>query len=242
MNTQALDSTAILVGLRHLERHRRRLAIALAVPAALTLALYFFADSLLRWLAAPLGNLPLHFFSPVEGWYVRIKVAAFAAIGLSMPILLAVAISLLPPMRHRKIVAAAAAGLFWAGVGFSRTLVLPACIGFLIEAGGGFMQPLISGSSYVSFAFFLLLAVGLVFELPIIILAAAHFGLVSSAFLRTRRKAAVLIITILVAVLTPTPDAITLILVACPLVALYEMSVWMVLILERMRRISHDAA
>ena len=86
------------------------------------------------------------------------------------------------------------------------------------------LQPLFSLGDYLSFVISFLLPFGFVFELPLFILVAAHFGLVGSAFLRAKLKAVFVLSFVLGAVLSPTPDVFSQTLVAVPLIVLYELS------------------
>jgi len=111
------------------------------------------------------------------------------------------------------------------GAGFGYFIIVPIGIKFLLSFSTDFIAPAISLGRYVSFVGVLTFAFGAIFEIPLVILFLARLGIVTPAFLSTKRRHAVVIIFILAAILTP-PDVITQCLMAGPLMILYELSVF----------------
>jgi len=99
---------------------------------------------------------------------------------------------------------------------------------FLLSYGTANMQPLISIDSYLSFAGMLILAFGLIFELPVVSFILGRVGIITSKMLSSWRRYAIIIILIAAAILTPTPDLINQMLLAGPLYILYEISILVV--------------
>lgn len=95
------------------------------------------------------------------------------------------------------------------------------------------MKPVISGSSYISFCVLMLFTVGIIFELPFIMVMLYRLGIVKSGTLREKRKMAIIVVLIILAVLTPTPDAFTLLAISLPVILLYEVSIWWIFIMEK---------
>jgi len=99
--------------------------------------------------------------------------------------------------------------------------------------GGEHMKPMLSVGKYFSFVITLTMSLGIVFELPIVMLILSKFGIVNHQRLVKKRKYALLIIVIITAIITPTPDAITLLAVSVPLIMLFELSIWLIFVYEK---------
>jgi sec-independent protein translocase protein TatC len=110
--------------------------------------------------------------------------------------------------------------LFLAGIAFGYFVMLPYVLRFLISFQGP-VQPLISINEYFDLTLMVLLGLGIVFELPILIFFLSLFGIVTPAFLWKNFRYAILIISIIAAVVTPTPDAMTMLIFMTPMVLLY---------------------
>jgi len=110
--------------------------------------------------------------------------------------------------------------LFLMGIAFGYFVMLPYMLAFLIGFQGPF-TPLISINEYFHFILIVLLGLGLIFEIPILIFFLALFGIVTPAFLWRNVRYAILVIAILAAIITPTPDATTMIVFMAPMIALY---------------------
>jgi len=112
--------------------------------------------------------------------------------------------------------------LFLAGIGFGYFMMLPKVLKFLISFHSqGPVVPLISINEYFDLTLMVLLGAGLIFELPVLIFFLTLFGIVTPKFLFVNSKYAILVIAIIAAVVTPTPDALTMLLVMAPMVVLY---------------------
>jgi sec-independent protein translocase protein TatC len=125
--------------------------------------------------------------------------------------------------------------LFVGGVLFGYFLALPPAFGFFVEFSSDFLKPMISVKEYLSFAIKLLLAFGLSFELPVLIFFMAKIGVVNSKMLGKNRRYAILIIFVAAAILTPSPDAFTQIIMAVPLMGLYEIGIFVAKFAEKKR-------
>lgn len=114
--------------------------------------------------------------------------------------------------------------LFIAGISFGYFVLLPYVLTFLTSFRGPF-QPLISINEYFDFIFVVLLGLGVIFELPVVIFFLALFGIVTPQFLWKNQRYAILIIAIVAAIVTPTPDATTMLVFMSPMLALYYLSI-----------------
>jgi len=126
--------------------------------------------------------------------------------------------------------------LFVGGVLFGYFLALPPAFGFFVEFSTDFLKPMISFREYLNFTLKFLLAFGVCFELPVFIFFLTKVGVVTPALLSKKRRYAILIIFITAAVLTPSPDAFSQIILALPLMFLYEVSIFVSKFALRTRR------
>jgi len=217
--------------IEHLEELRGRLmksAIALAVTTLLSFA---FAKRFLRFLIAPMGQtLPVS-PSPTTSIVVFAKVALISGVALAMPVLVYQLISFIAPgltrpeRRYLYLILPGATISFVAGAAFAYFVMLPTAIPFL----KGFLSDIIHPNwfidRYISFVTSLLFWVGLSFETPLLIFFLAKLGIVTPESLSRYRKYAILIIAVISAVITPTPDPFNMILVMVPLIILYEIGI-----------------
>ncbi len=122
---------------------------------------------------------------------------------------------------------------FFSGVAFAYFIVFPPAFGFLLGYSTDFLTPMPAVNEYFSLALRLLIAFGVVFELPVLMVFLAKMGIVDVPFLNKNRKYAILINFVIAAVLTPTPDIVNQMLMGVPLLVLYEISVVAVWIFGR---------
>ena len=217
----------------HLEELRSRIIICLAAVFAATAASYFYSEKLLEILLRPVASEidKVYFFSPADAFLVRIKVSFLAGILVSSPVVLSQLWFFVSPalrVRERRIVIPLCfltSALFLSGAFFCFYFVLPLALKFLVGMQTQVLRPMISIDSYVSFLSGMLLAFGVAFNVPVLILVLVFAGVLSSAFLNRYQRHAILLIFIAAAVLTPGPDIASQISLAVPLLLLFEMSV-----------------
>lgn len=225
----------------HLEELRHRLLIVIYVLIPATFASYAVSDRIRALFVRPAGNLHLVYLSPTEALTTNIKLAFFLAVVITTPVLLYqvwafIAPGLRPNERAGvwKIVLLSTI-LFLLGMVFAYVAVLPLALRFMLGFAGPTLTATLSYSKYVSFVFSILLSFGIIFELPVAILFLVSLGLVSVDTLRTKRKYAVFTIFVIAAVLTP-PDVLSQMLMAGPLLALYEVSLLVARVTEKRKR------
>jgi sec-independent protein translocase protein TatC len=219
----------------HLQELRKRLIlsfIAIGVGFALCYAL---ADSLFNILAAPLLKMmppggSLIFTSVAEAFFTYMKVAFIAGLMLSSPFILYQIWAFVAPglYRHerRYVIPFVLAGscFFAFGVLFGYTVAIPVGFKFLLGYATDLIKPMPSMKEYLSFSIKFLLAFGIVFEFPVVLVLLARIGVVRAETLAKKRKYAILLIFVFAAVMTP-PDLISQVLMALPLIGLYELSI-----------------
>ncbi len=234
--------------LDHLEDLRRTLlrmaaAFALAFALALPLAPRVFA-LLRRPLERAVGGAEPYLRSlEVAGAFaLAMRVSFWTALILAAPWMIYFATRFVYPgltRRERRVVTRAlfaAAALFALGVALGYAITLPLALRVMlgIHAWMGVRAEWIIGS-YIVFALQLLLAFGLVFELPVLLVVLGRLGVITAALLRRYRRHAIVVLLIVAAVLTP-PDVVTQIVMAAPLIVLYEICIWLIAAMERDRR------
>ena len=129
---------------------------------------------------------------------------------------------------------------FLGGIAFGYFIVFPPAFRFLVGYSTDFLSPMPAVTEYFSLALRLLIAFGVIFELPILMVFLAKIGIVDVAFLNKNRKYAILINFIIAAILTPTPDVVNQMLMGVPLLVLYEVSVLAVWLFGR-KKFIHTA-
>ncbi|MBM3253402.1 MAG: twin-arginine translocase subunit TatC [Candidatus Omnitrophica bacterium] len=217
--------------IEHLEELRRRIITCLAVVLITSLIAYVRVKEILESLVKPLGNTI--FISPAEVFVVYIKVAFFCGIILASPVILFqlwqfVGVALTPTeRRYIVLVVPASVILFFLGGIFAYFMIIPLGVKFLLGFATEYVVPMISINKYVNFIGILMLATGVIFELPLVILFLNGIGLVSPKSLRQNYKFVIVLMLIIAAIITPTPDIFTQLLVSIPMILLYEVSIWL---------------
>ncbi len=214
----------------HLEELRLRLLVSLAV-FGVALALCFWQNHLLLALV----NAPLHGKRPVtfgiaEPFTATLTVAGYAALALSLPVLLYQLYAYLLPAfspserRLAQPLLAMIPLLFLAGVGFGYFVVLPAALDFLLHFNQHQFNLQIRARDWYSFFGRTMLASGLVFQIPVAILTATRLGVTTPQRLRRRRRHAIALCALIAAAL-PGVDPISMLIEMIPLIGLYELSI-----------------
>jgi sec-independent protein translocase protein TatC len=219
----------------HLEELRKRLIVCfIAVGVGFVLS-YFFKEKLFQILTRPLISVmqsgdKLIFTGLPEAFFTYLKVAFLSGIILAAPVIfyefwMFVAPGLYDKEKRLMVPVVVLSTVFFVGGSFfGYFVVFPFGFKFFLGFASEIIRPLPSMREYLGFASKLLLAFGLVFELPLIITFLAKLGMVSVSFLKKNRKYALLLFFIGAAILTP-PDVVTQIMMALPLILLYEISI-----------------
>ncbi len=222
--------------IEHLTELRARLIRAFLAIGIGFIITYSFSLKIFEILKKPVGELV--FLSPTEAFFTRLKVSLFAGFLLALPYILwevwgFIAIAL---KRHERkytvIFIISALAFFILGGSFGFFIILPLGLKFLLGYGLPGVNPMISVGKYVSFVIGVILVFGTVFEMPLFFLFLAKLGVVTPKFMSKNRPYIVLIIFILAALLTP-PDVVTQVLLALPMLLLYEISLVLVKIVVR---------
>jgi sec-independent protein translocase protein TatC len=216
----------------HLDELRSRIVVCLIV-FGVALALCFWQNHLLLEIAS--GPLPsdhdeLLTFGVTEPFTTTVTVSTYGAIILSLPILLYQLYAYVLPAfsdRERRVVLPvllAAPLLFLTGIAFAYFVVMPPAVNFLLGFNDAQFNIQVRARDYYSFFSMTMLAGGIVFQMPLAILAVTRLGIVNVAQLRSNRRYAYLAIAVLAAAL-PGVDPVSMLIEMVPLLALYELSI-----------------
>lgn len=232
--------------LQHLEELRKRILFAILGVLGTTVFSFIFADKLFRILVSPLlqampeGNKKLIFTNLPEAFIAYLKVALVSGVFIASPFVLYQIWKFISPglYEHEKRYAFPfvffSSFFFVLGGFFCFTEVFPLGFKFFLSFTNDYIEALPKMSEYISFSLKLLLVFGLIFQLPILIYFLAKIGVVNSNMLRKNRKYAILIVFIVAAILTP-PDVITQLMLALPLIILFELSIIIAKVVDRNR-------
>ncbi len=224
---QPVDSSAkfnaLILFVGEIRKTIRALGISLVL---VTVAIFFLSPELLRMVQKHLAD-QLYFFSVAGPFLAHVKLALFSAIYVLMVWIMTVLWRALgKPFgvegSQLFFFVVFTCLLFYAGTLFCYFVTLPLGIKFLLGFGSAELQPVISIGRFVNFTTLFILAFGVIFELPVFMVFMAKVGVFTRRFYEQNRRYAVLLIAILAALLTPTPDIVNMLLMGGPLYLLYE--------------------
>jgi sec-independent protein translocase protein TatC len=225
--------------LSHLKELRQRLIRSVIAVLVATIITFFFAPQIFEILKAPAGNINLIFIEMTEMIGIYMKVSLAGGIMLTMPYLIYHVIMFVSPALTRRekryvyLILPWIALMFAGGVAFAYFILIPPATKFLLSFGADIASPEIRIGNYISLVTRLLLAIGLVFELPVVTTFLARLGVLTSKWLASKRRIAIIFAFVVAAIITPTFDPINQTLVAAPIIVLYEMSIWLAKLVQR---------
>lgn len=234
--------------LDHLEELRQRMLKSILSVVLFSIGSYFVSHEIMQLLLRPYPRSEkLIFLAPTEGFIVHIKIALFAGILLSLPVIFYQMWQFVSPglYKHEKkyipVFVFVSVFFFLVGALFCYFIIIPYGLNFLLGFGGDQLEPAIRIQDYLKFVTLLILVFGLIFELPLLSYFLTRIGLISPEFLRSKRRYGIVFIFFIAAVLTP-PDVFTQICLALPLILLYEISIWVSKLVVKKQESKKDAA
>lgn len=234
MEDQSSGGFALIDYLESARRALFRSAVALVIGFTVT---YWYSDRLIVFLQKPLLEiLPaesrhMYYTGIADKFMIYLKISFLASIVLTLPFLLfqiwGVFANALPKAERRFAIPFLLLGTlgFFGGMSFAFFVIIPLGYKYLIEFGSPMDRPLITLTDYFSLTIQLLFATGLIFEIPVVMMLLGKLGLVTHTFLARFRRHAAFAITIIAAILSPSPDLLTYSLVVVPMYLLYELSI-----------------
>ncbi|MHB1418695.1 MAG: twin-arginine translocase subunit TatC [Bacillota bacterium] len=218
----------------HLDDLRRVLTVsAIVIMVASAVSFFFLGDWLFKFLTDPLQkfDVKLVYIGITEAFFAKIKLSVLAGFIISLPVILwqiwnFVAPALFPKeRRYLLLVIPLSLLLFAIGAIFAYLVVFNFAARYLLVVIRGDLQPMLSVGQYISFLIAFLIPFGAVFETPLVMYYLARFGIIKHSMLAKNRKYVILGIFVAAAALTPGPDVISQVLLAVPLVLLFEIGV-----------------
>jgi sec-independent protein translocase protein TatC len=216
--------------LEHLSELRSRLIRSIAVLGIGIIASALFTGKILEYLIKPYGE-QLQILGPTENVVIYFRVALLAGAILAIPYITLQLFLFVAPGLTRKekrwiyLALPATTSLFLIGVAFAWFIMVPAALGFLRDFEGKVFRPEWTAERYIAFLTSLLFWVGVAFEMPVVVFVLARLGILGPGPLIRNWRLAVVIMTIVTAVITPTVDPFNMLLVMAPLLVLYVLSI-----------------
>src|SRR5215212_1613201 len=217
--------------IEHLDELRSRIIKVGVAFVVVAFAAWFFRGHLLDWLLAPSGLHKLTALAPTEQIMTQIKLCLYVGFMLTLPFLIYQVWAFVAPAvgdmgrAFTYTLISLSSVLFLAGVAFGYYVVLPIGLPILLNWDPAHFSANITSQYYLPFVTRFLLAFGIVFELPAATYVAAKLELVDASLLKKYRKHAIVANTILAAAITPSPDPFSMLLMAFPMIVMYELSI-----------------
>ncbi len=227
--------------LDHLEELRQRLLkslIAIVIAAGISLVL---VRPLVRLLEAPAGSIRFLQLAPGEFLFVSVKVAGYTGLIVALPYILFQGLAFVLPgltKRERNLIAPAVAGsaiLFLAGLFFAWWALIPAALKFLVSYGADVVEPIWSIERYLDFVLVLMLSTGLAFQLPVLQMLLGILGLLKWNQMLAAWRSVVMGSALAAAVLTPSTDPVTMLLLASAITGLFLVGVGLVALTSKFK-------
>jgi sec-independent protein translocase protein TatC len=233
----------------HLNELRKRLMWSFGAIVVGTMIAFAVSQKVFAFIAKPMLLALRHahleeklvYTSPTGVINLLITISLYLGIVIALPVVLYQVWLFIAPglYKHERSAVlgfiSSSFGLFLAGVAFGYYILLPYMLKFLIGFQGPF-KPLISINEYFDLILIVLLGLGVIFEMPILIFFLTLFGLVTPQFLLKNFRYAMLIITVIAAIVTPTPDALTMLIFMSPMIGLYFVSIGVSYMVVRRKR------
>lgn len=238
----------------HLTELRKRLVYSLIAIGVGAMAGFSVAEKMLAFISRPMQEALRHahvsdkliYTSPTGVIALIIHLGLYLGLVLASPIVFYQLWLFVAPglYKHEKravvTFVASSVGLFLAGMAFAYFILLPYVLRFLISFQGPF-RPLISINEYFDLTLLVLIGLGLIFELPVLVFFLSLIGVVTPKFLWKNMRYAILVITIIAAVITPSPDATTMLIFMAPMVLLYVVGIGVSYLVVRSKRKAETA-
>ena len=223
----------------HLEELRKRILYSLFFIVLFSGAGFIFARKVLNFIVQRVQVETAYFFNPTEAFTAQIMVAIFLGVFLSFPFILYQTWMFIGPgltAKEQKVsLGYLGSGiiLFLIGNTFAYFVLIPFGLKFLLTFGTEHLKPIMNISGILNFVFWCLLGSGLLFQLPLLVFFLVKLGIVQLSTITKHRAEAIIAILIVCAIITPTVDMFTLLIIGIPLILLFELSILIARISQR---------
>jgi len=227
----------------HLDELRWRLIVSLTVLTVAVSVCYYENHRIYHFITAPIHHRQLVTFAPTEAFFNAVMISVYGGLLISLPILSYQLYAYVIPafseesQRTIKPLLLMVPGLFLIGVAFGWYVVIPPALHFLTSFNSGEVNYLPRASDYIRFIMLTLLAMGAVFELPVVMMMLGRVGIVRSSFMKRRWREAIVVLAVIAALL-PGTDPVTMTAEYVPLLVLYALSYFLVKAVEPKRGLS----
>ncbi len=215
----------------HLEELRKRILISIGFVLVFSVICFFFSRKILHFIIDWTNIETAYFFSPTEAFLVNIKVAIFAGIFVAFPFILYQIWAFIGPGLTRKEQQVSlpflmsGTILFLVGFAFAYFILIPLGLKFFFSFGTESIRPIININKILEFIFWCAIGSGFLFQLPLIIFFLIKLGIVDAQTITRHRAEFIVGVLVIAAIITPTGDMFTLLLIAIPLILLIEIGI-----------------
>ncbi|HKE38031.1 MAG TPA: twin-arginine translocase subunit TatC [Candidatus Baltobacteraceae bacterium] len=224
----------------HLRELRTRLLIAIATVGAIAVALFWPSQFAIRWMMNEyFKGIPLHAFGPADVIFTEFKFSIVGGIVIGLPILLQqlwlFVVPAIHPKTRRMVYAFIVPSLLLAftGLAFAHFVVIPRVVAALINITNAVAEPTFGIASTLSFVLILFALFAVIFQTPIVLVGLARIGIVNARTLMHYRRHAIFGMFIAGGIAAPDGNPLTMALLALPMYVLYEISIWVIVLLEK---------
>jgi sec-independent protein translocase protein TatC len=232
---------ATMTVVEHLSELRNRIIISLVAVALGAVVCFVLFDWILGFMTRPYQEATgktLIITGPLDGFLVRLKVASYGGFVLASPVVFwqlwrFVTLGLYQKEKRYAIPFVVSSAVLFIGGEVVAVITFPKALAFLLSVGGQNLEPLLTAGSYLTLVFLMVLAFGVAFEFPILVVFLLLARILTTAQLRRWRRYSFLVIVIFAAVITPSQDPISLFAMAIPMYVLYEASILVGRLLKR---------
>ena len=224
----------------HLRELRTRLLIAIATVGVIAVALFWPSQFAIRWMMHEyFKGIPLHAFGPADVIFTEFKFSIVGGIVLGLPILLQqlwlFVVPAIHPKTRRMVYAFILPSLLLAllGLAFAHFVVIPRVVAALINITNAVAEPTFGIASTLSFVLILFALFAIIFQTPIVLIGLARIGIVNARSLMHYRRHAIFAFFVAGGIAAPDGNPLTMALLAVPMYVLYEVSIWLIVLLER---------
>jgi sec-independent protein translocase protein TatC len=224
----------------HLRELRTRLLISLATVGGIAVLLFIPSKEVIMWMVHTyFAGIQLHAFGPADVIFTEFKFSVIGGIVIGLPVLLyqlwLFVVPAVHPRTRRMVygIIAPSILLAFAGLAFAHFLVIPRVVRALISITDAVATPTFGVGPTISFVLILLGVFAIIFQLPVVLVGLARLGIIGSGWLRRYRRHAFVAFFVIGGLAAPDGNPLTMALIALPMYALYEISIWIILLLER---------